>query len=107
VRVASRIVGVVLAIAGLVFVGLSALLLFTSWTGAMFGVVLGNGLILTGWYFFRLDVDKPDEEQDWPASRFAPFLLAHRSAFRITALVGLAISLIRLVAVCFGYDWPA
>jgi hypothetical protein len=113
-------VGIVLALAGLVFLGLSVLLPFKFrpesvleappfgrpvWTGALFGVVLGVGFILAGWYFLRLDVDGLDEKQDQPASRFALFFLAHRRELKVIAQAGLVISLIRLVAVCFGHDW--
>jgi hypothetical protein len=69
-------------------------------------MVVGIGFILAGWYFFRLDVDKLDEEGDQPASRFAPYFLAHRRDLKVVAQVGLAISLIRLAAACFGRDWP-
>jgi len=41
-------------------------------------LVIGVGFILAGWHFFRLDVDKPDEVQDRPPSRFAPYFIAHR-----------------------------
>jgi hypothetical protein len=120
VRVASRIIGVALALAGLVFLGLSVSLLLARPDSVLEDpelgrralselpfVVVGVGFLLAGWYFLRLDVDQIDDAQDRPASRFAPFLLAHRGALRIIALVGLAISVIRLVAVYFGYPWPA
>lgn len=118
-RVASRIVGVVLALAGLVFLGLSIALLIwfrpesvlegPGWgkraTGGFFGVALSVGFILAGWYFLRLDVDKLDDVDDRPASRFAPYFLAHRRELTVIAQAGLAISLIRLVAVGFGHGW--
>jgi hypothetical protein len=67
----------------------------------------GVGCLLAGIYFLRLDVDAPDAAPDQPSSRLAPYFLAHRRALWVIALVGFAISLIRLVAVCFGRDWPA
>jgi hypothetical protein len=111
-RVASRIVGVVLALAGLVFLGLSVLLLFTfhpesvlegpglgrRMTSALPAVVFGGGFILAGWYFIRLDVDRLDEVDDQPASRFARYLLAHRRELKFIAQAGLVISVIRVVA---------
>jgi hypothetical protein len=118
-RIASRVVGVALALAGLVFLSLSVFLLLARPESVLADpglgrrartdlpvLVLGVGFILAGWYFFRLDVDKLDEVGDQPASRFAPFLLAHRRALSVIALVGFAISLIRVAAVCFGRDWP-
>ncbi len=119
-RVASRVVGAVLALAGLVFVGLSVFLLIayrpesvleeSDWvkhvTGGLFVAALGVGLILEGWHFLRLDVHKPDEAHDPPDSRFAPYFLAHRREFKVIAQIGLVISLIRLGAACYGVDWP-
>jgi hypothetical protein len=72
----------------------------------LFVAALGVGLILAGWYFFRLDVDKLDEVEELPASRFTPYFLAHRREFKVIAQIGLVISLIRLGAACFGVDWP-
>ncbi len=119
-RIASRVVGVVLALAGLLFLGLSVVILVTfhpesvletpelgrRLTGGLTGMVVGVGFILAGWYFFRLDVDKLDEADDRPASRFAPYFLAHRRELKLIAQVGLAISLVRFAAACFGRDWP-
>jgi len=121
VRIASRVVGVVLVFAGLVFVVgivlsliafrpesvLEPTQLSSRLTAGLAVIVVGLGLILAGWYFFRLDVDKLDEAPDQRASRFAPYFLAHRRALRVIALVGFAISLIRLVADCYGHAWPA
>jgi hypothetical protein len=117
-RVASRVVGIVLALVGLIFVSLGALLLFlfhpqSVLTGSAFGRpaltgpawAVGLGLLLLGWYYFKLDIDAPDKTQERPASRFAPYLLAHRRELRIIALIGLMISLIRFGAACFGIDW--
>jgi len=88
-RIASRVVGVVLVLAGLVFLGLSVLLLFkfhpesvleapsfgrSVWAGALFCIVLGVGFILTGRYFLRLDFSEPEDTQVQPAS-------SHRSRF--------------------------
>src|SRR5580698_10286208 len=118
-RIASRVVGVVLALTGLVFLGLSVVILVAfhpesvlegpqvdrRLTGGLPGMVFGVGLILAGWYFFRLDVDKLGEVADQPTSRFATHFLAHRRELKLIAQAGLGISLIRLVAACFGRDW--
>jgi hypothetical protein len=118
-RVASRIVGIVLALAGLIFVSLGILFLFLfrpqsvlagpafgrpAWTGAAFAAALGVGLLLAGWHYFKLDVDALDDTQDQP-TRFAVYFQAHRRELKLIAQVGLAISLIRLGALCFGVDW--
>jgi|SRR5665213_2906474 len=118
--VASRIIGIVLALAGLIFVCLSILFLFQlrpqsvlagpasgrpAWTGAAFAAVLGVVLLLAGWHYFKLDVDALDDTQDQP-TRFALYFQAHRRELKLIAQVGLAISLIRLGALCFGVDWP-
>ncbi len=67
-------------------------------------MVAGVGFILAGRSFLKLDVDKIDGPQ--PASRFAPFFVAHRRELKIIAQAGLLISLIRLAATSFGEDWP-
>jgi TRAP-type C4-dicarboxylate transport system permease small subunit len=124
VRVASRVVGVVLVLAGLVFLGLSVFIVAggfdrrsvlaeygpdrTAWVAGSFTVALCIFFLLAGWYYLKLDVDQIDDAPQ-RASRFAPYFLAHRRELRIIALVGLAVSLIRLVAVYFGYSrsaWP-
>jgi hypothetical protein len=61
--------------------------------------------ILTARYYFKLDVNTPDELRV-RSSRFDPFFIAHRRELKIVALMGLAISLVRLGAACFGIDWP-
>ena len=116
-RVASRIVGVALAFAGLAFllVALLPLLFFREsvlvgsqdWKGPVFAVaaLIGVGLLLLGRYYFRLDVNALDAP-DPSTSRFAPYFLARRLELKFIAQVGLAISLIRLGALCFGVDWP-
>jgi hypothetical protein len=113
-RTASRIVGVVLVLAGTGFVALPGYVFAIGqwssgaaiWILCAFLVAAGIGYLLAGRYFLRLDVDEPDEVEHQPASRFAPYLLAHRRELKFTAQAGLAISLIRLAAACFGRDWP-
>jgi hypothetical protein len=120
-RVASRVIGIVLALAGLIFVSFSILFLLQfrpqsvlagprfgrpAWTGAAFAAVLGVGLLLAGWYYFTLDLDALDDIEERPASRFALYLIAHGSELKLIALVGFTISLIRLGAACFGAEWP-
>jgi hypothetical protein len=64
------------------------------------------GFLLAGWYYFKLDVDAPDEAEENPFRRFAPYFLAHRRELRVFVHLGLAISLIRFGALCFGRNWP-
>ncbi len=118
-RVASRIIGVALALTGLIFVSLGILLFLfrpqsvlagpafgrPAWTGAAFAAVLGVGFLLAGWHYFKLDVDALDETHDQP-TRFAAYFQAHRRELKFIAQVGFTISLIRLGALCFGVDWP-
>jgi hypothetical protein len=102
-RVASRVIGIVLALAGLIFVSFSILFLLQfrpqsvlagprfgrpAWTGAAFAAVLGVGLLLAGWYYFTLDLDALDDIEERPASRFALYLIAHGSELKLIALVG-------------------
>jgi len=119
-RVASRVIGIVLGLAGAAFFGLSAFLVRfgrksvraepgpdgTAWIAGVFSAALGVGFMLAGRHYVKLDVNAIDETPDQPASRFAPYFIAHRRALKIVADVGLAISMIRLGAACFRVDWP-
>ena len=102
-RVASRIVGVVLALAGLGFISLvrfSGRLWLrpqvrsvgasdrSSWiAGSVGAAALGVGFLLAGRYFLKLDVDALDETEERPASRFAPYFIAHRRELKLIAQV--------------------
>jgi hypothetical protein len=112
-RVASRIIGVALALAGLGFLLVFPLIVresvlagSQSWKGPAFAVILAVGFLLAGWYYFKLDIDALDDTEERPASRFARYLIARHRELRLIALVGFAVSLIRLGALCFGVDWP-
>jgi hypothetical protein len=121
-RIASRVLGIVLAMAGVVFLALSVFVVAggfdrrsvlvesgpdrNSWIAGSVSLAFGLVLILAGRYFFRLDLDALDETRGWPASRFAPYLLAHLYELKFTARAGFVISLVRLAAVSFGVDWP-
>ena len=69
-------------------------------------MAVGIGCLLAARYFLKLDVDALADTGDRPASRFALYFIAHRRELRLIALVGFAISLIRLGAACYGVDWP-
>jgi hypothetical protein len=113
-RLASRVVGVVLVLAGTGFVALPGYVFAigqwgsgaASWILCAFLVGAGIGCLLAGRYFLRLDFSEPDEAHDQPASRFAPYFLAHRRELKVIAQIGLVMSLIRLGAAFFGVDWP-
>jgi hypothetical protein len=116
-RIASRVVGVLLALAGLAFLVLFVFLVTfgferqsvlsgpdrTSWITGSVLMVAGVGFILAGRHFLKLDVDQVGSSPD---SRFAPFFIAHRGQVKIVAQAGLVISMIRLGAASFGADWP-
>src|ERR1700722_20015188 len=111
-RVASRVIGVVLALTGLGFIALPAYVFAlgqgssdaVSWI--VVTVAVGVGCLLAARYFLKLDVNALDDTEERPASRFDLYLMAHRRELSLIALVGFAISLIRLGAACFGADWP-
>src|ERR1700728_4985159 len=112
-RIASRVVGVVLVLTGLGFVALSGYVFAIGrwrsdaaiWILCACLVSAGVGCVLAGRYFLRLDFNEPEDAQVRPASRFAPYFLAHRRELKLIAQVGFAISLVRLAAACFGRDW--
>jgi hypothetical protein len=109
-RVASRVIGVVLALTGLGFLALPAYVyaLGQGSPDAVSWIVIavGVGCLLAARYFLKLDVDALDDTEERPASRFALYFIAHRRELKLIALVGFAISLIRLGAACYGVDWP-
>lgn len=122
-RIASRVIGIVLAFAGLSFLALSFFSVAagfdrqsvlvetrpdrTVWTAASFCAVFAIGFILAGWHYLRLDVDALGETQEPPVSRFTRCFLAHRHKLKVIAQVGLVISLAWLGGACFGADWPS
>jgi hypothetical protein len=120
-RVASRIVGALLALAGLAFLALFVFVVTlgfdrgsvlieashrTTWIAGSFATALSIAFLLAGRYYFMLDVEKPDEEPVRSPWRFAPYVQAYRHQLKTIALVGLVISLVRLAAACFEVDWP-
>jgi hypothetical protein len=121
-RIATRVLGIWLAMAGVALVALSVFAVAGgfdrrsvlaesgpdrySWIGGSVALAFGVVFILAGRHFFKLDLDALDETRDRPASRFAPYLLAHLHELKVTAGAGFAISLVRLAAVSFGMDWP-
>jgi hypothetical protein len=122
-RIASRIAGILLALAGLGFLVVSVFVLISgfgpdsvlapshvgraAWIGELFFAAMGVGLLLEGRYFLKLDIDTLDERSERPASRFALYFIAHRREVKLIAQVGFAISLIQVAAACFGVVWPA
>jgi hypothetical protein len=109
-RLASRIIGVLLVIAGLgFFAALGYGALTEGWRGATVGLLAfflaaGAGLLLGGRYYLRVDPETPDEVES--ASTPTLFLITHRRELKVLAQVGLVLSVIRLGSACFGIDWP-
>ncbi len=67
--------------------------------------VLGVGFIFVGRYFFQVDTSAEDPVP--AASKLSRFLVRHRHELNRIAQIGFVLSMIRLVAACFGSDWPA
>jgi len=121
-RVASRVLGFVLALAGVGFFVASFFVVTsgfdrksvfvesgpdrTVWSAGALSAAFGVGFLLAGGYFLKLNVNELDETQEQPPSRFAPYFLAYRREFQVIAQTGFVISLIRLAVACFGRDWP-
>ena len=67
--------------------------------------VLGIGFLFAGRHFFQAD---PSVEDLTPAaSDLSRFLVRRRRDLSMIAQIGFMLCLIRLVAACFGSDWPA
>jgi hypothetical protein len=122
-RIASRVIGVALALAGIAFFVVSFFIVTggfdrrsvlvdsgpdrTEWIAGSFSAALGAGFILAGLYYLKFNVHELDQAQERPASRLASYLANHRRALKVVAQAGLVVSLIRLAAACFGQDWPS
>lgn len=107
-RIASRIIGGLLILAGLGFAGLGILLIVikaVGWLGALFPVAIGVGLLFAGRYYWRLDTDALEDEEP-PPRPVSPFVAAHRRELSVAACAGLVLSFGRLIALCFGSDGP-
>ena len=111
-RVASRIIGSVLALCGL---GLFCIFGYVSvkegwptgrrvWPLGAFFILGGLGLMLAGRYYLRLDPDTLDPVR--PVSILGRFMIVHRSQLRVLAQAGAVISLIYFGMACFGQEWP-
>ena len=120
-RVASGIVGALLALAGLAFLALFVFVVTlgfdrgsvlietshrTTWITGSFAAALSIAFLLAGRYYFMLDVEKLDEEPVRSPWRFAPYVQTYRHHLKTIAQVGLVISLVRLAAGSFEVDWP-
>jgi hypothetical protein len=119
-QIASRALGTVLALAGLVFLALSVFVVVggfdrkyvliepgpdrTVWIAGAFSAALGVALVLTGRYLLRLKTAELDEAQGRPARGVGLHLIGHRHGLKIGAQVGFVISLLRLTAASFGMD---
>lgn len=119
-RVASRVIGVVLALSGLAFLvlGLLAWIHFfnrtsvlenrgptaTEWAAIGFCAVFGAGLMLLAWHSLRTDPDREDSPKS--PSRADLYIAAHRRELGILALTGFVISVAHLGAMSFGVGWP-
>jgi MFS family permease len=119
-RIASRVIGVALAFAGVAFFVVSFFIVSsgfdpksvleesgpdkTAWMAGAATAAFGAGFILAGRYYFKLNVDERDQER--PASRLTSYCTKHRRELKIIAQAGLVISLIRLAATSLGDDWP-
>ncbi len=128
-RIASRVIGIALALAGVAFFVVSFFIVTsgfdrksvlvdtrpdrTEWITGALSAAFGVGFILAGRYYLKLNVHELDQVQERPASRLAPYFIKSRRALKIIAQAGLVISLIRLAAACFGVNltgawaaWP-
>ena len=115
-RIASRILGIVLALTGLGFTALPFYVYAVgqwgpledvgSWFFGLACIAVGVGCAFGGRYFLRLDFDTPDQAQEKSASAYAGFLLSHRREWKTIAQSGLLFSLIRFAAACFNVNWP-
>jgi hypothetical protein len=113
VRITVKLLGIFLALFGVflltVFPFTLGNALKTSDNGAALGsgimAVLGIGFLFAGRHLFQAHPSVEDPVP--PASSLTRFLVRHRRELKMIAQIGFMLSLIRLVAACFGSDWPA
>jgi hypothetical protein len=111
-RIGFKILGAFLALFGVLLLSLFPFTLGnaikTSDNGAIVAscimIVIGAGFILAGRHFVQLDPAAEDPAP--PVSNVTRFVVNHRRAFKVLAQLGFVLSLIRLIAACFGSDWP-
>jgi hypothetical protein len=119
-RIASRVIGVVLGFAGLAFLALAILALTGSfdgrsvladrgpsreeWSSSGFAAAIGIVLLVFAWYFLRMDTE-PEESPRAP-SRVDLHVAAHRRELALIAAAGCVASLARVGAVSAGIEWP-
>jgi len=111
-KIASRVIGLVLGFAGVAFFAVAFGILNGSfdnrrsvlaaqstdkyqWTAAAISAAFGVLLLLAGWYFLRLDPDKAEEPGR--SDRFFAVFVPYRRELKIAAEVGLVVSFIQLV----------
>ena len=112
-RITAKLVGLFSALFGVFLLSIFPFTLGnavrTSDNGAAFAscilAILGAGFIFTGRHFFQ--ANPASEAPAPPASNLSRFLVSHRRDLKVLAQIGFVLSLIRLVAACFGSDWPA
>jgi hypothetical protein len=116
-RIASRVIGVVLAVTGVAFFAVAISIVIGSfdrrsvlaprtfdknaWIAGTFCVGLGIVLLLAGWYFLKLDPDKPAESRRH-SDRLVAYLVPRRRELRMAAQIGLVLSVIQLAGASFG-----
>jgi hypothetical protein len=113
VRITIKALGIFLALFGVFLLSLFPFTLGSSIktsdhrAGFISGLmaVLGIGFLFAGRHFFQADPSIEDPVP--PASSFSHFLVRHRRELNMIVQIGFLLSLIRLVAACFGSDWPA
>jgi hypothetical protein len=112
VRITVKILGVLLALFGVLLLAVFPFALGnaikTSDNGASLAAgvmaVLGIGFLFAGRHFFQADPSVEDNTP--PPSNFSRLLVRHRRELSSIAQIGLMLSVIRLIAACFGSAWP-
>lgn len=120
-RIASRVIGTVLALTGLAFLALALLALLAGffdrrsvlasrgpdpmrWAASAFCAAFGIGLILFAWHYLRMDLDAEDSPR--APSRADLYFAAHRRELVVLAQAGFVMSVAHLGAVSLGIEWP-
>jgi hypothetical protein len=112
-KIFCRIIGAILGLTGLVFIVLplavkpDSVLVPVDWRSVAQGIGLGVLFLLGACYFFRLDIDAIDDDDDRPPTAFTQFLIRNAWLLRLVAQLGFLGSLALLGFLCLGAAVPS
>src|SRR5271163_1794362 len=93
-KIASRVLGLILGFAGLVFIAIAvsakpeSVLAARDWRATWSAIAFAVIFLLGAWYFLWLDVDALEDDWDPPPNAFVRFIFLSRRALAALAMFG-------------------